>query len=110
MPSHLSDWIRTEFGETISVHEANQLIFALYLSVSYLPGDLRRLVWDRSALVSEFVALVREGMVRGADDNHREPQYWCCTIDQILMDRSKFDYEFNERLHVPQGPTNRAAV
>jgi hypothetical protein len=100
MKSQLSDWIQTKFGGAITVEEANQLIFALYLSVSCLPGDLRRLVWDRANLIGEFVALVREGMVRGVDDSHREPQYWSRTIDQILMDRSRFDYEFNERLHV----------
>jgi len=67
-------------------------------AVSCLPDNLRCMVWDRTALVGEFMALVKEDLVCGATDIHREPQYWNSMIDQILVDRNKFDYEFSKRL------------
>jgi hypothetical protein len=102
MSSQLSGWIKTKFGGTIAIHEANQLIFALYLSVGCLPDDLRHLIWDRAALVGEFVALVREGNVRGTNASHRETQYWSSVIDQILLDQNKFDQDFFSQLYAPR--------
>jgi hypothetical protein len=104
MPSQLSDGIRTKFGGAISIEEANQLIFALFVSVDCLPDDLRGLIWDRTALASEFVALAKDGLVRGAGRSHEEKQYWSSTIDQILIDRNKCDSEFWKRLYNSERP------
>jgi len=99
MPSCLSGWIQSKIGESISLDEASQLIFALFCSVGCLPDDLRRLVWDRAALASEFADLVREGIVLKASREHEDANYWDTTITQLLIDKTKVDFEFWKRLY-----------
>ena len=75
------------------------MIFALFLSVICVPDNLRSLIWDRAALTNEFVALVREGLVRDANGSQEDTQYWSSVIDQLLVDQNKFDFNFSKKLY-----------
>ena len=99
MPSLLRSWIQSKLGETISREEANQLIFALFLSVACLPDDLRSRVWDRAALAGEFVALAKERVILDVDSSHEQADYWNSTITELLLDRNRFDLKFWNRIY-----------
>jgi hypothetical protein len=99
MPSLLAGWIQSKLGETISREEANQLIFALFVSVDCLPDNLRSRVWDRAALAGEFVALVKEGIILDVDSSHEEADYWNSTITALLIDKKQFDLNFWSRIY-----------
>jgi len=99
MPALLTDFVRSKFGAAMTREEAGQLIFAIFCSVDWLPGDLRKEVWSRSTLSSEFVALAKEGMLRDSDTAHEDVAHWNRIIDRFLSKQIEVDWPLRERIH-----------
>ena len=94
----LSTYVNSNFGGSISSEEADQLAFAVFCSLDYLPEIVRAEIWDRARIASEFASLAQEGYIAATTSAHEIPDYWSATIDRFLSGKLVIDYDFRARL------------
>jgi len=99
MPALLADFVRSKFGAAMTREEAGQVMFAIFCSVDWLPGDLKKKEWSRSTLSFEFVALAKEGLLRDSDTTDEDVAHWCRVIDQFMSKQIEVDWQFRKRIH-----------
>jgi len=94
----LSNFVRSKFGGVLPARDAEQLAFLIFCTLDYLPIELKKEVWDRAKIASEFVALTKSGYLCDALPDHNDPKYWNATIDRFLSKKIEVDRTLGARI------------
>jgi hypothetical protein len=98
MKSLLSSFVRANFGDVMSIKEAEQLAFTIFCTLDYFPEVLKKVVWDRARIASEFVALKKEGFLPDASAAHEDAAYWSAAIDRFIAKEIEVDWSLRAGL------------